>query len=104
MANDKDKAPPAAAPAPAADGPKKKGGMKVAIAASVVLVLEIATVVLTMKLSSGPRQVIADVPVKAKQEEVEKDVEVKLIDAKMPNLQPPGGKLVIYDLAVVAKV
>ena len=96
---------PAAAPPAAADAkeaPQKKGGKKMIIAAVVVVVLEAATVFVTMGLSSGPRKVTAEVPATAPAEKVEKDAEVKVIEAKMPNQQ--SGKLYMYDLQVVAKV
>jgi flagellar basal body-associated protein FliL len=104
MASEKAPAAPAppAAEAAAPEGGKKKSSMRMALGAGVVLALEIATVVVTLKLSSGPKQVIAEVPVPAKAESIEKDAEVKLIDAKLPNRQ--GGPLFLYDLAVVAKV
>ena len=97
---------PSAAAPPAAENkdaaPPKKGGMKMMIAAGAVVALEVATVVITMGLSSGPKKVMADVPATAPVQVVEKDAEVKLIDAKMPNQK--GGKLFMYDLQVVAKV
>jgi len=103
MAKEKPEAAPAAAPAAEEkDSPKKKGGMKMMIATAVVVLLEVGTVGVTMKLSSGPRTVIAGPPATAAAAAVEKDAEVKLIDAKLPNAQ--SGKLWLYDMQVVAKV
>jgi flagellar basal body-associated protein FliL len=100
---------PAAAPAaPAADGaapaaPKKKGGLKMIIAAVAVVVLEVATVGITAKMAGGPRVVTAETPVPPKAAEViERDVEVKLLADKLPNSQ--SGKQFLYDLQVVVKV
>ena len=101
MANEK----PAAAPAPAADdkdAPKKKGGLKMIIVAAAVVLLEVGTVVVTIKMASGPKPVIAQPVTTAPAEKVEKDAEVKIIDAKLPNTQ--SGRLYLYDLAVVAKI
>ncbi len=103
MANEKPAAAPAPAPAEEAkDAPKKKGGMKMIIAAAVVVVLEVGTVFVTAKMAGGPKQVVAAPPASAPAEKVEKDAEVKLIDAKLPNSL--SGRLYLYDLAVVAKV
>jgi flagellar basal body-associated protein FliL len=101
MASEKPPA-PAAAPAGDKEAPKKKGGLKMIIAAAVVVVLEIGTVGVTMKLSSGPKQALAEPITTTKAVEVEKDVEVKLIEASLPNNK--SGKLWRYDLQVVAKV
>ena len=54
-----------------------------------------------MMFSSGPRNVVADVPVKAVEPE-EKFVEVDLVKGKLPN--NIGGRLFTYDLQIVAKV
>ena len=101
-----EKPPAAAAPASAAESkegaPAKKGGMKMMIIAAVVVVLEIATVVITMGLASGPKKVMAEQPPPPPKETVEKDVEVKLVDAKLPNQK--GGHLTMYDLQVVLKL
>ncbi len=94
--------PPAAAAAPAKEAPPKKSGLKMAIAAVVVLVLEGGIVGLTMKLSAGPRPAMSEVPATAPKEAIEKDAEVKLVDARLPN--SVGGRLFSYDLQVVAKV
>ncbi|HUO09983.1 MAG TPA: hypothetical protein VM008_16885 [Phycisphaerae bacterium] len=99
MANEKPAKPTEAAPA--ADAPKKNSMIKMIIVAAVVLVLEGATVGVTMMISAGPKKVIAEVPVAAT-EPVEHDAEVKLVEARLPN--NVGGRLYIYDLAVVAKV
>jgi flagellar basal body-associated protein FliL len=100
MANDK--APPPPAAEAAAEAPKKKAGMKMAIAAVIVLGLEGGTVAVTMKLAAGPRPVAAEAPIDAQKEAVVKDAEVKLIDAKLPNSL--SGRMYLYDLQVVAKV
>jgi flagellar basal body-associated protein FliL len=104
MASEKPAEKPAAAPpaAEASEAPAKKSGMKMIVAAAVVLVLEGATVALTMSLASGPKKVIADVPATAPKEIVERDTEVKIIDAKLPNKME--GRLFLYDIQVVAKV
>jgi len=70
------------------------------IMAAVVLGLEGGTVGLTMMMAGGPKRVIADVPTSQPVKVVEKDVELKLIDAKLPNAL--GGRLYLYDLQVVA--
>jgi flagellar basal body-associated protein FliL len=101
MANEK----PAAAPAPAGKdeaAPPKKGTLKIAIAAMIVVLLEVGTVFVTMKVSGGPKTVIAEPTATAPAEKIEKDTEVKLIDAKLPNIQ--SGKIYMYDLQVVVKV
>src|SRR5439155_24387419 len=99
MANEKP-APAAAAAEPAAPG--KKAGMKMVIAALSVLVLEGATVGITVKLASGPRAAIAEEVKAAPKAAVDKDAEVKLVDAKLTN--DKSGKLTLYDLQVVVKV
>ena len=102
MAKEKPEAAPAAPAAEEKETPRKKGGMKMMIAAAVVVLLEVGTVGVTMKMSSGPRTVMAGPPATAAAAAVEKDAEVKLIDAKLPNAQ--SGKLWLYDMQVVAKV
>jgi flagellar basal body-associated protein FliL len=101
MANEKPAAAPAAATEEKKDAPKKSG-MKVMLAAAVVVVLEAATVGTTVKLSSGPRAAMAEHPTTASSAPAERDVEVKLIDAKLPNSR--SGRVWLYDLSVVAKV
>jgi flagellar basal body-associated protein FliL len=101
MANEKPPAAAEAAPSGEAAAPKKST-MKMAMGAGIVLVLEIATVFLTLKMASGPKPAIADMPKPAETQAAEKDLEVKLIDAKLPNNL--SGRLFLYDLAVVAKV
>ena len=81
---------------------KGNGKMKMIIVAAAVVILEGATVGVTMMMSGGPKRVIAEPPATAKAEEVIRDAEVKLIDAKLPNNQ--RGRLFLYDLQVVAKV
>ena len=103
MANEK----PAAAPAAPAAGaekeaPKKKGGLKMIVAAVVVVVLEVGTVGVTMKLSSGPKPTMAESVTTTTAPAPKKDVEVKVIEASLPNNKT--GKLWRYDFAVVAKV
>ena len=100
MASEKP-AKPAEAPAAAAEAPKKNSMVKMGIVAAVVLVLEGATVAGTMMLSSGPKKVVAEVPVKAVEPE-QKDVEVDLVKDRLPN--NVGGRLCMYDLQIVAKV
>ena len=101
MAEKQKEAPPAAAAAEK-EAPAKKSGMKIGIAAAVVVLLEVATVLVTMKLSGGPKHVIADPPATAPAVKIEKDVEVKLVDARFPNIE--AGRLWIYDFQVVVKV
>lgn len=85
------------------EAPKKKMPMKVIGMALFVVILEVATVGGTMMLSGGPKRAAAvDMPTTAPQAVVEKDVEVPIIEAKLPNAQ--RGKLYLYDLQVVAKV
>lgn len=100
MASEK---PAAAAAADAKnEAPKKSGNLKVLIAAAIVVALEAGTVAATMKMSSGPKAAMAEQVTTAPAAPVERDVEVKLIDAKLPNSK--SGRLWIYDLGVVAKV
>jgi flagellar basal body-associated protein FliL len=102
MANEKPAAAPAA-PAPEEKAaPQKKGGLKMIIAAVAVVLLEVGTVVVTVKMSSGPRAAMAEHPATATTEAVEKDAEVKLIADKLPNSQ--SGRLWMYDMQIVAKV
>jgi flagellar basal body-associated protein FliL len=100
MANDKAAPPAPAAEAPAKEGAKKGAGMKMAIAAVVVLALEGGTIGVTMKMAGGPQKVTAEVPVAT--QPAERDAEIELIDAKLPN--GVSGRLYVYDLAVVIKV
>jgi flagellar basal body-associated protein FliL len=99
MASEKPAKPAESTPA---DAPPKKGGKKTVIVAAVVVLLEVATVGVTMMMAGGPRRAVAETPTTAKAEAAEKDVEVKIIDAKLPNAQ--GGRLYLYDLQVVAKI
>ena len=101
MASEKPAATPAA-PAEDKTTPGKKGGMKMMVAAVVVVLLEVGTVGLTMKMASGPKPAMAEQPTAATAAVVEKDTEVKLVDTKLPNTQ--SGKLWLYDMQVVAKV
>lgn len=94
-----------ASEAPAGDEKKKKSGglpVKMLGVALAVVMLEVTTVVGTMMMAGGPKKAVAEVPVAAPKEEVEKDVEVPIIEAKLPNNQT--GRLFLYDLNVVAKV
>jgi flagellar basal body-associated protein FliL len=97
---------PAPAPVAATDDknetPRKSNSLKIVAAAAVVVLLEVATVVATVKLATGPRAAIAEQPATAAAVATERDVEVKLIDAKLPNSL--SGRTWLYDLAVVAKV
>jgi flagellar basal body-associated protein FliL len=97
----KEKAPEA----PKGEDKKKKGGglpVKMLGVALAVVMLEVTTVVGTMMMAGGPKKAVAEVPVAAPKEDVEKDVEVPIIEAKLPNNQT--GRLFLYDLNVVAKV
>jgi flagellar basal body-associated protein FliL len=98
-----DKAPASAAEPAAAAAPKGKAGLKMGVAAVVVVVLEFATVGLTMKMAGGPAKAgAAEKPEQKKEEVVERDVEVKLIADRLPNSQ--SGRQYLYDLQVVVKV
>lgn len=100
MASEKAPAPPAEG---AAAAPKGKAGLKMAIAAAVVVFLEVATVGVTMKMAGGPAKVhAAEKPEQKHEEVVERDVEVKLIADRLPNSQ--SGRQYLYDLQVVVKV
>ena len=55
-----------------------------------------------MMMAGGPKRVIAEVPATAPKEVVERDAEVKILEAKLPNNL--RGRLFLYDLQVVAKV
>jgi len=99
MANEKPAAPSKSQePSAAAAAPAKKSPMiKMAIVAGAVVILEIGTVGITMTMSGGPKHVIAE-PLPAPVATVQpKEVEVKLIDARLPNSQA-GGRLYLYDL------
>ena len=74
---------------------------KMGMMAALVLVLEGGTVAGTMMLSSGPRKVVADVPIKPLEPE-EKNVEVDLVKGTLPN--NVSGRLFMYDLQIFAKV
>jgi flagellar basal body-associated protein FliL len=104
MASEKPAEKPAAAPAAeeGKDAPRKKGGMKMIVAAVAVVLLEIGTVFVTAKMAGGPRHVEAAPPASAPAEHVEKDAEVKLINAKLPNSK--SGRLYLYTLEVFVKV
>jgi flagellar basal body-associated protein FliL len=102
MANEKPAAAPAAPKAEEKDVPRRKGGMKMMVAAALVVLLEVGTVVVTVKMSSGPNPAMAVPPATATAAAVEKDAEVKLVEAKLYNSQ--SGKLWLYDMQVVAKV
>lgn len=94
-------APPAAA---ASEAPaQKKSSMKMIILAVAVVAMEAGTVGATMMLSGGPkRAAAAEVPASMPAKEIEKDVEVPILEAKLPNNR--DGRLYLYDLQVVAKV
>ena len=100
MAADKP-AKPAEAPAADAPGAAHQGGPPTILVAGIVVLMEAATVGLTMMMSGGPRRAAADPPTSAPAQAVEKDTEVKLIEAKLPNSK---GRLYLYDLQVFAKV
>jgi flagellar basal body-associated protein FliL len=102
MANEKQTAASVAPTAEERGAPRKRGGMRMLVAAVVVVLLEAGTVAVTVKMSAGPRPAIADPPVAATAEAVVKDTEVKLVEAKLYNSQ--SGKLWLYDMQVVAKV
>lgn len=96
---------PAAAAAATEDkkeAPPKSKNFKVLIAAVAVVALEAGTVGVTMKMFGGPRQAMAEHATSLPAAATEREVEVKLIDAKLPNTQ--SGRLWLYDMAVVAKV
>jgi flagellar basal body-associated protein FliL len=103
MASEKAPSPPPAAPAGEPKAvPPKKGGMKMAIAAAAVVLLEVGTIAVTMKLASGPKPALASAPTTAPAEKMEKDVEVKLFGDWEPNMA--DGILYQYDMLLVAKV
>jgi flagellar basal body-associated protein FliL len=102
MASEKSAAAPAASAAEEKAAPQKKGGMKMIIAAIAVVLLEVGTVVVTVKMSAGPKAAMAEQPATATTAATEKDVEVKLIADKLPNNQ--SGRLWMYDMQIVAKV
>ncbi len=102
MASEKAAAAPAAPAAEEKAAPSKKGGMKMIIAAVAVVLLEAGTVAVTVKMSAGPKNVMAGPPATTTTAAAEKDVEVKLIADKLPNSQ--SGRLWMYDMQIVAKV
>ncbi len=99
---EKEKSAKTAEPAEAAEPKKKNPMVKLIGVAAAVLILEGATVGLTMMMAGGPKRVIAEVPATAPKEVVERDAEVKILEAKLPNNL--RGRLFLYDLQVVAKV
>ena len=102
MASEKKEAPPAAPAADEKAAPAKKGGLKLIIAAAVVVLLEVGTVLVTVKMSSGPKPAMAEPPAPATTQAVEKVAEVKLLADRLQNSQ--GGRLWYYDTQVFAKV
>jgi flagellar basal body-associated protein FliL len=102
MANEKPAAAPATPPAEEKAAPQKKGSLKMIIVAVLVVLLEVGTVFVTVKMSAGPKPVMADHPAATATTAAEKDVEVKLVEAKLYNSQ--SGRLWCYDIQVVAKV
>lgn len=103
MASKKEEVKPAESAPATEEAPKKKLPVKVIGIALFVVILEVATVGGTMMMSGGPKRAQgADMPVTTQKAVVEKDVEVPIIEAKLPNAQ--RGKLYLYDLQVVAKV
>lgn len=82
--------------------PAKKSSMKTMLVAGAIVVLELATVGVTVMLTGGPKRVVAEPPAAVHKEAVERDVEVKIIEAKLPNNK--RNRLYLYDLQVVAKV
>jgi flagellar basal body-associated protein FliL len=74
--------------------------LKMALVAGAVVGLEIGTVGMTMMISGGPKKIIADVPAAPTTAPAPKEVEVKLVEARLPNSQG-GGRLYLYDLQVV---
>ncbi|HVS69769.1 MAG TPA: hypothetical protein VHQ47_00770 [Phycisphaerae bacterium] len=102
MSAEKSAKPPEGPPAEA-EGSAKKGGKKTILVAAVVVLLEAGTVGVTMMMAGGPRRAAADPPATAPKV-VEKDAEVKIVDAKLPNAKGGLGHLYLYDLQVVAKV
>ena len=102
MAKDKESAKPVEAAPTGEAAPTKKAPMKMIIMALVVVALEAGTVGATMMFSGGPKRAAAEAPTTMPAKEIEKDVEVPIIEAKLPNNQ--SGRLFLYDLTVVAKV
>jgi flagellar basal body-associated protein FliL len=102
MASEKPAAAPAAPAAEEKAAPSKKGGMKMIIAAIAVVLLEVGTVAVTVKMSAGPKAAMAEHPATATATAAEKDAEVKLVADKLPNNQ--SGRLWMYDMQIVAKV
>lgn len=88
----------------AAAAPKSGKSMKAIIVAVAIVALEGATVGVTMMMAGGPKRVVADTPATAPAEVHEKDAEVKLVEAKLPNAKHGPNRLYLYDLSVVAKV
>lgn len=93
---------PDAGAAGAEETPKKKMPVKMIAIALGVVVLELATVGVTAMMAGGPKRAVADVPVEPKHEVVERDVELPILEARLPNQS--SGRLFLYDLKVVAKV
>ena len=95
-------APKAAEEKPAAEVPKRKLPMSYLLVGLAVLVLEGGTVGVMMMTSGGPKRALAETPATQPKDVVEKDSEVPIIDAKLPNSS--AGHLYMYDIQIVAKV
>jgi len=103
MAGKEKEAPKPAAEAPGGDTAKKKKlPMKMIVMGLAVLALEGGTVGIMMAASGGPKRGMAEVPATQAAATVEKDAEVPILDAKLPNSS--SGHLYMYDLQVFAKV
>jgi flagellar basal body-associated protein FliL len=99
---EKKEAPSAAEETPAAAAPKRKLPMSYIMVGLAVVLLEGGTVGVMMMASGGPKRVLAEVPATQPKDVVDKDTEMPIIDAKLPNSS--GGHLYMYDIQIVAKV
>jgi len=79
---------------------KKSPMLKMGVIAAIVLAIEGGTIGVTMMIS-GPKKVVAEDVVTKATKPATKDVEIKLLDAHLPNRLHGGGALYIYDLQVV---
>ena len=104
MAGKEKEKPAAKAPeeAPAAAAPKRKLPMAYIMVGLTVVLLEGGTVGVMMMTSGGPKRALAQTPATQPADVVDKDAEVAIIDAKLPNSS--SGHLYMYDIQIVAKV
>ncbi len=88
-----------AAPSPQPPPPSKlKARLMVALIVLIVLLLEGGTVVLTMVMSGGPRQAVADGMTQDLEAEQNRSVEIEALTGQFPNQRT--GRMYLYDTEV----